>query len=289
MKSDRTTLLLLPVLLALSAFPPVACATDDVLEQINSSYGGKILTLRHFYEGEHLAFRADGSLVTPAEVGPWTVDAQIAVKSIQLRDRALDIRARRVCVIFDRKGKRYRDVLKWLAETDPKDERGLQQYFRENEVEVEIQFPSGPPDSYEIAAAMDTIFLKPGELIGDVVPDSWREYFDKIEGQSRSVPSTDETVYRVKPGEVSVPRQIYAPEPEFSEEARLAKFQGSLTLAVIVDSSGNTRDIRVVSPLGLGLDEKAIEAVGAWKFEPAVKDARPVAVPVEVEFEFHLN
>jgi periplasmic protein TonB len=89
-------------------------------------------------------------------------------------------------------------------------------------------------------------------------------------------------------GGVSPPRQIYAPEPEFSEEARKAKFQGTCTLALIVGIDGRPSDIRVVNSLGMGLDEKAIEAVSHWKFEPAMKDGHPVRVPIEVEVDFHL-
>jgi len=89
-------------------------------------------------------------------------------------------------------------------------------------------------------------------------------------------------------GGVSPPRVIYQPEPEFSEEARKAKFQGTCTLYLIVGIDGRPTDIRVVGSLGMGLDEKAIEAVKNWKFEPAMKDNHPVRVPIEVEVDFHL-
>jgi protein TonB len=94
-------------------------------------------------------------------------------------------------------------------------------------------------------------------------------------------------VYRVGGG-VSAPRTIYSPDPEYSEEARKAKYQGTVVLWLVVDSSGRPRDIRVVRTLGLGLDQKAIEAVSTWKFEPARKDGRPVAVQVNVEVDFRL-
>lgn len=89
-------------------------------------------------------------------------------------------------------------------------------------------------------------------------------------------------------GGVSAPRAIYAPEPEFSEEARKAKYQGVCTLGLIVDANGRPSNIRVLSSLGMGLDEKAIEAVKNWKFEPAMKDGHPVAVEIAVEVDFHL-
>ena len=94
-------------------------------------------------------------------------------------------------------------------------------------------------------------------------------------------------VFRVGGG-VSAPRKIYDPDPEYSEEARKAKYQGTCVLYVIVGPDGRTRDIRVSRTLGLGLDEKAIEAVKTWRFEPGKKDGKPVSVAVNIEVEFRL-
>lgn len=93
--------------------------------------------------------------------------------------------------------------------------------------------------------------------------------------------------YRVGGG-VSAPGVLFKVEPEYSEEARKAKFQGTVVLAIVVDPSGKARDIRVVRPLGLGLDEKAIEAVMKWRFKPGMKDGQPVAVQATVEVNFRL-
>jgi TonB family protein len=94
-------------------------------------------------------------------------------------------------------------------------------------------------------------------------------------------------IYRVGGG-VSAPRAIYDPNPEYSEEARKAKHQGSVVLWVIVGADGRPRDIKVARSLGMGLDQKAIEAVRRWRFEPAMKDGRPVAVQVNIEVSFRL-
>jgi TonB family protein len=93
--------------------------------------------------------------------------------------------------------------------------------------------------------------------------------------------------YRVGGG-VSAPRILYAPDPDYSEEARKAKYQGTVVLRVVVGPDGRPRDIRVQRSLGLGLDEKAMEAVKTWKFEPARKDGQPVAVQINVEVNFRL-
>jgi periplasmic protein TonB len=89
-------------------------------------------------------------------------------------------------------------------------------------------------------------------------------------------------------GGVSAPKAVYAPDPEYSEEARKAKYQGTCVLWLVVGPDGRPRDIKVQRTLGLGLDEKAIEAVKQWRFEPAMKDGKPVAVQINVEVSFRL-
>jgi TonB family protein len=89
-------------------------------------------------------------------------------------------------------------------------------------------------------------------------------------------------------GGVSAPKVIYQPDPEYSEEARKAKFSGTCVLWLVVGPDGKARDIRVARTLGLGLDEKAIEAVKTWRFEPGMKDGKPVATQLNVEVTFRL-
>ncbi|MEZ5398486.1 MAG: energy transducer TonB [Bryobacteraceae bacterium] len=93
--------------------------------------------------------------------------------------------------------------------------------------------------------------------------------------------------YRVS-GEVSGPKLIFKHEPEYSEDARKAKLQGAVQLEIVVGPDGLVHDIRVTYPLGLGLDEKAVEAVRQWRFKPGMKMGRPVAVRATVEVNFRL-
>jgi periplasmic protein TonB len=94
-------------------------------------------------------------------------------------------------------------------------------------------------------------------------------------------------VYKVGGG-ISAPQPIATPDPEYTEEARNAKAQGTCILWLIVDDQGNPRDIRVVRGLGYGLDARAIAAVKQWKFHPAMKDGQPVNVQISVEVGFRL-
>jgi protein TonB len=91
------------------------------------------------------------------------------------------------------------------------------------------------------------------------------------------------------PGDgVIAPRAIYSPEPDYSDEARQTKHQGVVTLLAIIGPDGRPKQIQVARSLGMGLDEKAVEAVRTWKFEPGSKNGRPVAVQICVEVDFHL-
>lgn len=89
-------------------------------------------------------------------------------------------------------------------------------------------------------------------------------------------------------GGVSAPKAVFTPDPEYSEEARKAKFTGTCVLWLVVGADGRPQQIKVARTLGLGLDEKAIEAVKQWKFEPAMRDGKPVAVQINVEVSFRL-
>ncbi|MGA7256358.1 MAG: energy transducer TonB [Terracidiphilus sp.] len=95
-------------------------------------------------------------------------------------------------------------------------------------------------------------------------------------------------VYRVGGG-ISAPEALITPEAEFSDEARRAKYQGVVLISLIVDAQGNPQNPRVIRPLGMGLDEKAMEAVRKYKFKPAMKDGHiPVPVMITVEVNFRL-
>ncbi|HEY1984391.1 MAG TPA: energy transducer TonB [Terracidiphilus sp.] len=90
-------------------------------------------------------------------------------------------------------------------------------------------------------------------------------------------------------GGVSAPVPIISPEAEFSDEARRAKYQGVCLVSLIVDAQGNPQNPRVIRALGMGLDEKALEAVRRYKFKPALKEGKtPVPVMITIEVNFRL-
>jgi periplasmic protein TonB len=89
-------------------------------------------------------------------------------------------------------------------------------------------------------------------------------------------------------GGVSAPVLIYSVEPEFSEEARKAKVAGNVLVNLWVDTNGNPSHVHVIRGVGMGLDEKAVEAVKQYKFKPAMEGGKPVLVELNVEVNFQI-
>lgn len=95
-------------------------------------------------------------------------------------------------------------------------------------------------------------------------------------------------VYQLGDIGVTPPKAKFTPEPDFSEEARKAKYQGTVTLAAVIGPDGRPRNLKVVRSLGMGLDEKALEKVKTWLFEPGKRNGQPVSVAMTLEVDFRL-
>ena len=105
-----------------------------------------------------------------------------------------------------------------------------------------------------------------------------------VGGASKHVDDPQQ-VYHVG-GDVTAPKLVYAPDPEYTEEARRAKYEGACVISTIVDAQGNPTQVQVVRQLGMGLDNKAVEAVKQYKFVPGMRLGKPVAVGVKIEVNF---
>jgi TonB family protein len=81
---------------------------------------------------------------------------------------------------------------------------------------------------------------------------------------------------------------VYSKDPEFSDEARKAKYQGVVLIGIVVDAAGRVVNPHVLQALGMGLDERALEAVKQWRFKPGMKDGRAVPVYATIHVTFRL-
>src|SRR5262249_8373091 len=123
-----------------------------------------------------------------------------------------------------------------------------------------------------------------------------RVFYLQDEGHKHAVPEMrradgkglDEPLYHVTDDGTKPPRAIYTPEPEYSEKARRAKYQGTVILSIVVDRQGDHSRVSWVRPLGMGLDQNAMEGVTRWRFDPATRNGQPVAVKMNIEVSFNL-
>jgi TonB family protein len=89
-------------------------------------------------------------------------------------------------------------------------------------------------------------------------------------------------------GNVSAPKLLHKVEPSYSEDARFLKYQGSVLLRVVIDVDGLAKNITVARGIGVGLDERAVEAVSQWKFQPGQQSGTPIPVEAQIEVNFRL-
>jgi TonB family protein len=175
--------------------------------------------------------------------------------------------------------------LVWLGLTEAKQEghaAAAESYFHQ-------AMALAVPDSVDAGVAADLYanFLRDEGRQAEA--DAMRQQADSARRAARSLrpQPAGAGVYRVGNG-VTAPLLLSKPEPEYSEEARAAKYQGTVILSMEVAPDGLAHNIQVVQGLGMGLDEEAVAAVRQWKFQPGTKDQVPVTVRALIEVNFRL-
>jgi TonB family protein len=303
-------------LVAVALLTSTVAQANDLERKLRDQYRGKILVLRGFYYGDRLRYDSAGALAGGGNAGEWTIDGVVQVSDIHVSGQALKIKAKRLMVISSGRNGLHFDVEVASGRQNAPKKPAV--------VELEARM-DGDGTEEKANATLSRIFLTSKDNFADAVPDFWRSCItDGLSGknancrfsaemaavpgmsspvavtQSSISPSeqncppacdtaatTSAGLFRVGNG-VKPPRVIYQQEPEFSEPARKSKYQGTMTMGLIVDKEGHPYNIYILSPLGAGLDAKAVKAVETWKFQPAQKDGEPVAVQIAVEVDFHL-
>ncbi len=124
-------------------------------------------------------------------------------------------------------------------------------------------------------------------VVGPILFGLWNTPRGRAQSPEASARQAGTPIYHVG-GDVSAPQLIFAPNPEFSEEAKREKYQGACVVSTVVDAQGNPQRVQVIRHLGKGLDQKAVEAVKKYRFKPAMLHGEPVAVEVKIEVNFLL-
>jgi len=291
---------------------------DDLQQHLRNQYQGKTLMLRGFYAADKLQYDAAGALVSSASPGDWTTDGVVLLNEIQVSGNRLTIKTRRLLVSASQ------GTFRFLAENPKKRKKSVRLTIEadmgspnpssEQATTVMSRIFLSPKDNFATLVPEYWKFCVADGLGGKnkncrfspevaaipgIASQVRREPLTETSDGSDSPPPTLPESSVVKSADftsggmsrvghgVSPPHPIYAAEPQFAEPARAMKYQGVLTLMLVVEKDGLPTDVHVVSPLGCGLDLKGVQAVRNWRFKPAEKDGQPVRAEIAVEVDFH--
>lgn len=309
MREYCSHLRLIAIALGLFLVASPCARAGDLQEHLREQYQGKTRLLRGFYVGDHLRYDSAGVLIGRQFAGDWTADGFVVLDDIHESGPLLVIETRRLLVTRLTPEFAFSAAKKRSAEGKDLGAALLT---------IKVDFGKVTPSAEQADSAISRIFLTEQDNLADLVPEYWRSCVrDGLDGKNQncrfsnevlsipgvvlsnknlltpiepddaSQPVRQDQIFHVGKG-VRPPKAIFQPEPEFSEGARGVKYQGRAVLGLIVSAEGKPTKIRILNPLGAGLDAKAVHAVESWKFEPAKLEGQPVPVEIAVEVDFHL-
>ncbi len=302
----RITILLLCIVASTAAFAQDA-------EKALKEFEGKILVLRHPLQGSSQEYDAEGKVLKGGDEGPWTVYSGVLVDKIALSHDKLRFEGRRILFLFQNEQFTLVEFKRLKRPVDPPFPPSMK---------LEIVLDRALDSAEQARTILGRVFALNTTDFLDSVPEFWRGsltdqlIYDPSEKQEaefrwrKPAPSARKPAQEAAPDapdanaasqgaddaqavfrvgkEVKAPKATYTPEPKFSDIARYERFQGTVVLNVVVGQDGNVHSVRVVRPLGLGLDDSARSMIQTWRFHPATRDGKPVAVEMNIEVAFNL-
>jgi TonB family protein len=274
----------------------LSASDHDLEQQLKQQYVGKTLILRQPVEKDSQQYDSDGKLLSGGREGSWTLYGGVVIKNVTLGQDQLLIEGDRALFKYDRD----RDEMVTS--------RG------DGHVTLEIHLDR-PCDSREQADAIfKHIFAMTDRDLYDRVPDYWKPYVakraeQKMKRQRSAGRAADATGSKTgNPGAfpdsgpdlsrlpnlaaltkgVTPPEALHTPWPGYTRQAEKRHLEGEVVLLGVIAEDGRVLFPRIMRPLGLGLDEKAIEDVSQWKFKPAMQHGKPVKVTMALEITFRL-
>lgn len=236
---------------------------ENVNELLHQQYKNHVLALRYPFSHGVQKFDSSGQPVT-TPTGSWLVYGGIYIRDVKLSRDSLHLEGPRIAFVGS-------------------PEIGGSTVILEKTVKVQIHLDRPLTTLSEAQDLLGRIFfLDPGD-ISHARPEYRRSDYG-LEGAAAPLDFSTFGKDGVKP-----PKAVYSPEPDYSEEARHARYQGIVMMHIVIDTSGNVTDIRIDRALGKGLDENAVNAVKKWRFSPATRDGQPVSVSMTTEISFNLR
>ena len=290
------------VCLVLTLFVFRLSASDTYEQELSSALTNRILILRNYYTDAQLTFDSNGQPVSKVTRGFGPSDGRIVVQHVQLEPGKLTLSGTRPLDVFDPSSQRWQ-----VAPTA-------------TTVSIEMLLPAGEAANAAVPHVINTVFLKKSEVAEaectaaeqqEFIRDSQDRLNHPKEKKAPNLPDATslddihpyclpggDRVHRVGRG-ITAPRAKYAPDPKYTDAARSAGLQGTTVLLAIVTPEGKPSAISIqrslgaglngkLRPLGYQLDQRAVEAVSQWKFDPATFQGKPVAVVINVAVNFKL-
>lgn len=254
---------------------------DSLKDALNHKYKNHILALRSpFTAGKDQKFDSAGHSLNAAPSSGWLLYGGIYVEKLNLSSDALRLEGHLAACYIDKKNGNLAHVI----------------FDKARRIEVHLDQPLNSLDDAQ--NLLDRVFILKGDVSERVKPE-FRRADDNIPDDQ--IFHVSKNTFRRPDGNalqaaadhnkediVLPPRATYTPEPEFSSQARHAKYQGTVVLGIVIDKAGRISRIRLERALGMGLDDNAMEGVKRWRFNPATRNGEPVAVAMSIEVSFNL-
>lgn len=278
----------IPVLLLL--FSSVLAAQQAGLDEskLKASFEGKVVTLHHFCKADALNFDAEGVHKGNCNEGPWTIYGRLGIEKVTLTDSKLKIGGVRLWVLY-------------------KGEPRVETLARTNEfVEITIERSKNADEKKKLYESFGKIFLLGNQSFEDDVPDFWKlvvghhsdrlpllkaEENDAKEEQAPAPPKAEvvrPVRIRVSQG-VSEGILIHKVQPEYPKSALWTRISGTVVMNALISKTGDIEQIRLLMPVGAGLDEAAYDAVRQWRYKPYYLKGEPVEVDTQITINFLLS
>jgi TonB family protein len=281
----------------------MASASAHEAENALKQFEGKVLVLRHPLHDSSQQYDAEGKVLKGGDEGPWTVYGGVLIDKVALSPDKLRIEGRRMLFLFRKR--------QFTAVEFKRLKKPVAPPFTPS-IELEIALDRALDSAEDGRAVLGRVFALDTKSLMESLPEFWRGaltdqlVYDPSQQRKaefrmeQPTPASSRPARKAAPdsnsanevfhigADVTAPKATFTPEPEFSDIARYEEFQGTLVVNLIVGKDGIVHQLRVVRPLGLGLDESARSMIQTWRFQPAMHNGQPVAVEMNVEVAFHL-
>ena len=279
-----TSILRSTILLSWCCVSLVAFASDnqrDIERNVQQTYIGHLLSLKSPSVADHLHFKPDGQLAGSLIPGPWTTSGIFQVIKVAIKANHLELEGDRV-------------VIGWRVDQTPT----LLPVVTGRKVRVTLESDVPIADVGQVTQMLVRVFDKGN--IDNRIANYWKPNPAAIEFFGKPVKSRapeevlgvlegDRIVRGSSYGAVNPPRPLYDPDPEYTNEGKSKRVEGTTILRMVVNENGLPEIIEIAKSLGGGLDVRALEAVSTWRFAPATMKGKPVPVMISVEMSFRLG